>query len=103
MTTNKQSLHITIKEPPKVVRSLGVFQGYSPEVAEPFIKLIESFLRASPPKDIEFVQNTREEIVSLILNSEVLGVQREGSIYTITVKGPDVHPKLEQHLTENHG
>lgn len=98
MTSSKQSLHITIKEPPKVIRSIGIFQGYSPEVAEPFMKLIEGFLRDSVPKDPLFIRNTREEVQSLLDNSEIVGVQRQGKVYTITVIGPGVPPNIEAHL-----
>ena len=80
MLLPNQSIHITIKEPPKTVRSIGIF-----DTDEIVLSIIQRFLEGEP-KSPEFVQNTTEEVYLLLTHSRVLTVTHEDEIYTIKVR-----------------
>ena len=81
MLKPNQSVHITIKEPPITVKSIGIFDDDSI-----IVPIIERFLSGNTPRNQEFKDNTREEIYLLLAQSKVLTVAVESDVYTITIR-----------------
>lgn len=75
-----QSIHITIKEPPLTVRSIGVFDS-----DELIPDIVRKFLTEYTPSDA-FKQNTREEVMQLLALSNILTVSVVDDIYTVTLR-----------------
>lgn len=84
---SNQSLHVTVKEPPnnQPVKTLGIFSNV-PDTA--LIPIIQGYLSGidAAPKDAEFLQNVREEVIKVILTSEILTVARFDGLLQITLR-----------------
>jgi hypothetical protein len=76
-----QSVHITIKEPPLTIRSIGIFDD-----ASIIIPIIERFVNGTTPKSAEFISNSKEEVYLLLAQSKILTVSVENDVYTITLR-----------------
>jgi hypothetical protein len=80
---SNESLHITVKDPPLTVKSLGVFCNL-PDAA--ILPIIEQFLSQEEPKDEKFLTNTKEECYLLLTKCSVLTVSVMDDIYTIKLR-----------------
>lgn len=76
-----QSVHITIKEPPLTVRSIGIFDDSSI-----IVPIVERFINDTSPRSQEFINNAREEVLQLLAKSSILTVSVESNIYTVTMR-----------------
>lgn len=85
---SNQSLHITIKEPPdpNPKKTLGVFDDLdNPNLPQ----MIQHFLSTKfTPKDNEFTENVKDEVLKLLGTDKVIGVAREGDITLIYMSKP---------------
>ena len=85
MLKPNQSIHITIKEPPLTVRSIGIFDDDSL-----IVPIIERFINSSSvntaPRSEEFIANTKEEAHLLLTQCKILTVSVESDTYTITMR-----------------
>ncbi len=81
---SNQSLHITVKEPPLTVASLGVFCNLPDEAVIP---IISQFLKQEEPKDEEFISNVTNECIQILLRSTVLTASKDkDGIITIKMR-----------------
>lgn len=89
-----ESVHISIKRPPKTSRRIGIFEN---QPIEEILEIVKSLLQeyGGPGKHASFHTNVRQEVDMLLNNSSILGVaafdeEVEGSVYCIYVK-PKIH------------
>jgi hypothetical protein len=80
MIKPNESIHISIKNPPLTVRSIGVFDS-----DELIPDIIKKFLEGHKPSG-EFLQNTLEEVHLLLAHSRILTVSSENDVYTVTMR-----------------
>ena len=81
MLKPNQSVHITVKEPPLTVRSIGIFDDDSL-----IVPIIERFVDGTSPRSPEFIANTKEEVHLLLTQCKILTVSVESDMYTIVMR-----------------
>ena len=78
-----ESLHITVKKPPdpNPIRTIGVFDDpQSPVIGA----TVEHFLsNCGVPKDLEFIENVKDEVLKLLSTHSIVAVAREGKLVTV--------------------
>lgn len=82
---SNESLHITVMEPPKKIRSLGIFSNIPDQSLVP---IVEQFLtQAGEEKTEEFLSNVKEEVIKLLMTKTVLTVSiNDQGIYTVKLR-----------------
>lgn len=81
---SNQSVHLTIKEPPdpQPIKTLGIFDDPdNPNIPQ----LIQLYLSGIvfQPKDVEFTQNVKDEVLKLLSSHKILGVASQGNLTTV--------------------
>lgn len=84
---SNQSIHLTIKQPPNPnpVRTLGIFE----DPDNPSLKqIIDHFLNTLDfePKDQEFIDNVKDEVLKLLSTQKVVGVAKKGPLTLVYFK-----------------
>lgn len=79
-----QSIHISIQEPPnpKPISALAVLQDPDNPAIPQLIQLYLSGI-VFDPKNTEFIDNVKDEVLKLLGTAKVLGVARKGNITTV--------------------
>lgn len=79
-----QSLHLTIKEPPnpQPIKTLGIFDDPDNPNLPQLISLYLSGV-VFQPKDIEFTENVKDEVIKLIASHKIIGVATQGNLTTV--------------------
>lgn len=84
---SNQSLHLTIKQPPNPnpIRTLGVFSDINDAALPSIIQAFLSEVQAMP-KDAEFLDNVKDEVMKALVNGTVLTVARKDGVLHITIR-----------------
>ena len=81
---SNQSIHITINEPPnpKPVKSLGILTDPdNPNIPQ----LIQLYLSGVvfDPKDNEFRENVKDEVIKLLASHNIIGAAKQGNLVSV--------------------
>lgn len=81
---SNQSLHLSIKEPPnpQPIKTLGIFDDPDNPSIPQLIQLYLSGI-VFQPKDIEFKQNVKDEVLKLLASHKIIGVCSQGNLTTV--------------------
>lgn len=79
-----QSVHLTIKEPPNPhpIKTLGIFDDPDNPNLTQLISLYLSGV-VFQPKDTEFTENVKDEVIKLIASHKIIGVANQGNLTTV--------------------
>jgi hypothetical protein len=81
-----QSVHLTIKEPPNPnpVRTLGIFElPIEPSIINAFLSGVGGL-----PKDAEFIDNVKDEVLKVLSQGTVQSVARSDNLFHIIIALP---------------
>ena len=81
---SNQSLHLSIKEPPnpQPIKTLGIFDDPDNPNLPQLIQLYLSGI-VFAPKDTEFIQNVKDEVLKLVASHKIVGVASQGNLITV--------------------
>ena len=81
---SNESLHLTVKRPPDPhpVKTLGVFDDLNNPNLPQLIQLYLSGI-VFQPKDAEFTQNVKDEVLKLLSSHKIIGVASQGNLTTV--------------------
>ena len=81
---SNQSIHISIQEPPNPtpIRSLGILTDPDNPNVQQLISLYLSGIVFSP-KDAEFTNNVKDEVLKLIASNNIVGVIKQGNLISV--------------------
>lgn len=81
---SNQSLHLSIKEPPnpQPIKTLGIFDDPDNPNLPQLIQLYLSGI-VFAPKDTEFIQNVKDEVLKLVASHQIVGVASQGNLITV--------------------
>lgn len=81
---SNQSIHISIQEPPnpKPIKTLGILTDPDNPNVQQLISLYLSGI-VFDPKDTEFIENVKDEVLKLVATHKIVGVARQGNLISV--------------------